>query len=318
MKKIFEAWNRGSSQGVVELTFFFHRRGTMLQQTFLGMLRKLLHQLLTGLPSVGGPLQTLCQEKAKWQGPPSNTWKWRIEELKPLFSSVLVEAAKIYRIRLLVDALDEASCGDSANCIQEGRDQTAQDIVSYLRVLNDKFIAQGSAASVCFSCRHFPIIGIKNGLEIVTENHNQIDLADYTYQGLNNRLNIRSEHDEEEIITILQDSIMSRASGVFLWAVLVLPIVASQYNGGHSLETIVENLNAVPNRLHDIYCHILTKEILNTERSKTMLLIAWIYLAKCPLTVTELRFALSSSDDSIRTNQRYLRESKGLYITMIR
>ena len=310
MKRIFQIFNDQTSQDVVQLAFFFHRRGTPLQQTLLGMFRTLLYQLLTQIPTMGGQFRTLCEEKRKWQEEPGKNWNWRVEELRPVFCSTLLAAAKHSKITMFVDALDEASHGDSTHAFDQDRDQTAQDIVSFLYEVNEKLVAQSAATSICFSCRHFPIIAVRNGYEIVVENNNHDDIVSYTHENLKNRLDIEAEPGAEDIIVSLREKIVSRASGVFMWVVLIVPLVASQYNKGYSLETIEKNLSAVPNGLHDIYQHILTREIYYEDRPKTLLVMSWIYLAGRPLSVPDLRFALASDDDSIHAGQNLLKESK--------
>jgi ankyrin repeat protein len=109
---------------------------------------------------------------------------------------------------------------------------------------------------------------------------------------------------------LLQRAISSKASGVFLWVALVIPVIAKQYNEGRALEKILEALEIVPSDLDTIYKHILTL-VDPALRNQTLHLMQWICLAERPLSLTELRFALASDDLSIHQFQESAEESTG-------
>ena len=87
---------------------------------------------------------------------------------------------------------------------------------------------------------------------------------------------------------------------VFLWACLMIPIVAKQYNDWISLDTILSTLRQVPSDLDDIYRQILADVVYTEKRPLTLLLMQWIFLAKDPLSVTQFRHAMTSNDSSVR------------------
>src|SRR5436190_17425038 len=151
MKKIFRLFSEWEDPNCVQLAFFFHRRGTSLQHTQIGMFRSLLHQLLHQLPSAGQEFYSLCDRKKRWQSDSGKDWNWRVEELREAFSSALLAAANACKVRIFIDALDEA--GDDA----------AQEIVSHLYDMHERLLQLDALVAVCFSCRHFPILAFQNG-----------------------------------------------------------------------------------------------------------------------------------------------------------
>jgi ankyrin repeat domain-containing protein 50 len=293
MKKIFRLFREFEDAKSIQLAFFFHRRGTSLQHTQIGMFRSLLHQLLKQIPSAGQAFYSLCERKRRWQGDSGKDWEWRLEELREAFSSTLLTTAKDHAVRIFIDALDEAG------------DDQAQEIVSYLYDMYEELFKLDAAVAVCFSCRHFPILAVNDGFEIVLEENNQKDIEEYASAELKKKMGNRGSS-----LDALRADIVSKASGVFMWVALVVPLVARQYNNGKSLETIRQTLNKVPSQLEEVYKHILTKVVDWDDRRQTLHLLQWIYLAERPLSVTELRHALASDDSVIKPAQYSCQKSK--------
>jgi ankyrin repeat domain-containing protein 50 len=298
MKKLFRLLNEWKDSNCIQLSFFFHRRGTPLQQTQIGMFRSLLHQLLSQVPAAGQEFYSLCDKKKRWQGGSGKAWDWRVEELREVLSSALIAAVKDHAIRLFVDALDEA--GDAS-----------QKVISYLYDMHEKLSKLEPRTAICFSCRHFPILAVNNGYEICLEDNNQEDIATYALAELRKQVLPDADFSGQGgILGVLQADVVNRASGVFMWVALVVPLVAKQYNSGKSLETIRQALQAVPSQLEEVYKHILTNVVDHDCRSQTLHLMQWIYLAEKPLSVMELCLAMVLDDSLINQGQYSCQESK--------
>jgi ankyrin repeat protein len=294
MKKIFQLCNEDADH--IRLAFFFHRRGTSLQRTQIGMFQTLLHQLLTQVPSAGTEFRSLYEDK-KRLGRFGMDWGWNVAELQQIFKSAVLIAAKSHSIRIFVDALDEAG------------EVPARRVVSYLYELNE-LLEPDAVTSICFSCRHYPIVTTNSGFQICVEDENHEDINAYVLSELENYILWQDQRPTRDV-EILRADISGMASGVFLWAVLVLPMVAKRYNKGESLETVQEALRKVPSDLGDVYQHILAEIVDPEDRAQRLHLMQWICLAERPLSLTELRFALASDDSSIRPSQYSCQESKG-------
>jgi ankyrin repeat domain-containing protein 50 len=282
----------------INLEFFFHGRGTTLQKTPIGMFRSLLHQLFTKTDSVRGPIRKAFQEK-KVFGEPGKGWEWQLKELQDLFFNGVTDVAKIQAITLFVDALDEAGS------------EVAEELVAYFHSLNDRLISSNGAARICISCRHYPVVALIPGLEIYVENENYKDISTFVHEQLNLRF-LAWEKDSTSInaCRALEDAIVKKASGVFQWASLIVPMVARWFNDGESLEKIHQMLARVPKELGAVYEHILENVIEARNRERTLHLMQWICLAERPLSVTELRFALASDDAYVQPSQLCCKDAK--------
>lgn len=233
-----------------------------------------------------------------FKGSSGKDWEWRVEELQEIFSSLLA-AAKTQSIVVFLDALDEAGS------------ETAPKIVTYLRQLYKKFGPE-RPTRIGFSCRHFPAIALKDGFEVRMEDSNQDDIVSYISKRLSEELDIGEDTDMElQNIISLQNHLVLRASGVFMWVALVIPLILPQYNNGEPWDAIYRTVDEVPQDLEEVYRHILTEVVHPLWRADTLYLMQWILFAHRPLSATELRFALASDDSVITPNQSSCAESNG-------
>jgi ankyrin repeat domain-containing protein 50 len=287
----------------VYLGFFFHGRGTMLQKTPIGMFRSLVHQLFARVRSVREPIQKAYQEKMVF-GEPGEGWEWQLKELQDLFFNAVTSIAGARPITIFIDALDEAGT------------KAAEELVTYFHDLNDQLADSNSATKICISCRHYPVVSLIPGLEICVENENSKDISTFVHDQLYSRV----EDWEIDLSSVkackeLEDAIAKRTLGVFQWASLVIPMVAKWLNNGESLEDIYQMLARVPEELSDVYEHILKNVIESHQYPRALHLMQWICLAKRPLSVTELRFAMASDDMYIHVSRISCKDAKGFVET---
>src|SRR6266536_2851958 len=104
MKRIYK---EDTTQSEIRLAFFFHRRGVQLQQTSIGMLRTVSHQLISQSAPARAVFRARYREK-KIFGRHGEDWDWHDVELRQVLKSALVVAAKSHAISIFIDALDEA------------------------------------------------------------------------------------------------------------------------------------------------------------------------------------------------------------------
>jgi hypothetical protein len=138
---------------------------------------------------------------------------------------------------------------------------------------------------VCFSSRHYPHITIKNGLELVLEGqegHTQ-DITNY----LESELKIGKSKVAQQIRDKLQD----KASGVFMWVVLVVDILNQEYDRGR-MHALKQRLQEIPGDLHELFRDILTRDLRNKD--ELVLCIQWVLFARQPLSPEQLYFAILS------------------------
>lgn len=295
MKRILESFEEQNSSKQIRLHFFFHRRGDPLQYTQIGMYRTILHQLLSQVPTARAKFRRLWEEKARYDG--RQNVEWRLEELRDILSSSVLHIADGNTVRIFIDALDEAGEGP------------AQELLSYFHRLNDDIRASEACISICFSCRKYPFFAPNGSLEICVDDENHKDIKAYISAEFKRQFDQETSHQSD--LDRLQADIGEKASGVFLWAHLMIPVIAKQYNDGEPPDSIQRKLVQVPSDLSHIYKHVLTRVVDVEKRPRTLRLMQWVFLAKWPLSVTELRHAMASDDSSVRPSQYSIKDSEG-------
>jgi hypothetical protein len=287
------------------LDFFFTRQGTPLQKTPLGMLRSLLHQLYSQDSSVRQTVRQAFKEKTAL-GKVGEAWNWHRKELEDLFQDAILRVASSRKVVMLVDALDEAGA------------EAAKEIVSYFHTLNDRLSSTNGSTRICISCRDYPVTATIPGLEVRVEENNQEDISSFIRDELHFILRREEVSSEVNAWSELKDDLLRKASGVFQWARLVVPLVIKYDSDGESLPYIRRQLLDVPEGLGAVYEHILKNVIEPRNRKRALHLMQWICLAERPLSTTELRYAMASDDMNVHLSQNYCKDAKDFVESDIR
>ncbi|KAK4189520.1 Pfs NB-ARC and ankyrin domain protein [Podospora australis] len=254
------------------ISFFFNARGEHLEKSTSGMYRSLLLQILERIPA----LQESVFESLGFITWTDGSHHWSIESLKELFEEA-VRGLGSSSVVCFIDALDE--CDDSE----------VRDMVSFFEHLGEVATETGVRFQVCFSSRHYPYISINNSLDLVLqeeEGHKQ-DIINY----VDSKLKIKHTKLAEEIRADLQ----GKASGVFIWIVLVVDILNKAYDSGR-IHTLRKILRDIPEDLHELFRDILTRDPHN--RGDLLLCVQWVLFAKQPLTPEQLYFAILADSES--------------------
>jgi ankyrin repeat protein len=255
---------------VLLISFFFHGRGTELQKTPLGLFRAFLYQLLSHAPNTLADLVQTFRKKCETIGQPGEKWNWHPRELQEFFEGSLPKVLERYSVFILVDALDE--CGE----------EIAVVLVKDFQYQVQKLVPTGSQFSICFTCRHYPILALDYGSEICVERENEQDIETYVRGELT-----KDGRSRDQIV----DTIISRAFGSFQWVFLVIKRVLELERKGKSIKIIKDEVQRLPQDLNDLYKELF-ESISQEERPHSLKLMQWIYFAVRPLTLDELRFAM--------------------------
>lgn len=236
------------------ISFFFNARGSNLEKSTIGMYRSLLLQLLENRP---GTQHILDKVTPGFQN--------NMGQLKRLF----VQAAKESTTICLIDALDECDVAE------------IQDMVSWF----DDITEAGIQISICFASRHYPHISIRTGLSVTLEDQDEHenDISSY----INTRLHIGNSRQSEQI----RQEIRGKASGVFMWVVLVVEILNTEYGKG-KIPKLRERLKQIPGDLHQLFHSILVRD--DEDQDELLLCIQWVLFAREPLTLNQLYLATNS------------------------
>lgn len=254
------------------LSFYFHARGESLEKSLEGMYRSLFVQLLDAVEELHSVLDKPRQVSANGQF-----------SLQKLSSLLFAAVAKLKNRQLycFIDALDEC------------KDSDMQQMIGFFRDLCDEATEEGVHLNVCFASRHYPALDIPTELQIVLEEaeEHQEDLSKY----------VRSQKFStgSKVQTIpadVQNDILSKANGVFLWVVLVVEILKKEFLGGR-IFAVKKRLKETPRDLSTLFKDIVQRDKQNID--EFLLCLKWILYAKRPLALQEFYFAmLAGIEDS--------------------
>ncbi|KAK1461968.1 hypothetical protein CCUS01_01558 [Colletotrichum cuscutae] len=247
------------------ISFFFNARGEHLERSIEGMYRSLLLQLFQGYPQLRSVLNERYSNQQEYEACPS------LEVLKDMFSEAVLSLGQL-RLTCFIDALDECD------------EQQVTDMVREFEDLAEEASEKGIAFRICFSSRHYPYIVIKRGATMTLENqpgHTQ-DMENY----VKSRLRINNP----TLVENIQLEHLEKAAGVFLWLILVVDILNTEYSqGGLALK---KRLVEIPSDLDALFKDILTRDSKKMEHM--FLCVIWILCAKRPLRPNEFYHALWS------------------------
>ena len=252
---------------VMCLAFFFNARGAAMEKSPLGLYRSLLYQLLDQSDTVLQEFYPLFEQKHVLFG---KKLRWESGQLSQLFhKAITTRLAK--PVHVFVDALDECE------------DNEVREIVRNFERSAVTAEKDGISLRICWSSRHYPHIGINRGLEVRMEDRNASDTNVYIEQEL--CLPAGYKH------TMLMERLVEKASGVFLWFVLVVRRLRKASDQGHNQSELENLLRRLPGRLEDYFAEILDA-MDPADQDQRMDLTSLVLCAFRPLKVAEVYLAL--------------------------
>jgi hypothetical protein len=261
---------RRTTTDKIIISFFFNARGHKLEKCTIGMYRSMLLQLLEQLSALQEVFNSLGL--AGWNG---NSYQWSIESLKDLFERAVLKLGRT-SLTCYIDALDE--CGE----------HQVRDMVSFYEQLGEQTTCAGIRFHVCLSSRHYPHITITKTLTLTLEGQEGHDQDIVSY--LDSELKIGRSKLAEQIRRDLQ----VKASGVFMWVVLVVGILNKKHDDGH-MHALQQRLRDIPGDLHELFRDMLTRD--QSNRDNMLLCIQWVLFATQALRPEQLYFAILSGHE---------------------
>ncbi|KAF5639448.1 ankyrin 3 [Fusarium tjaetaba] len=197
---------------------------------------------------------------------------WSVEALRALFEQA-VEGLGNSCVVVFIDALDE--CDESE----------IRSMVSSFKSLGNLSAAEGISFQVCLASRHYPHITMPKKIELVLEGQegHEKDIISY--------LDSELEIGDSKLAHEVRDLIKEKASGVFMWVVLVAGILQKKYDQGR-IHTLKQTLREILGDLHELFRDILTRDDVNKD--ELLLCIQWVLFARNPLKPEQLYFAIRS------------------------
>lgn len=258
-----EAQARSNNSAVV--SYFFNARGERLEKSTCGMYRSLLFQLLSKVPR----LQVVLDGSNLGNDAISNT-----ETLQSLFC-LAIEKLDNRPLICFVDALDE--CEDSEDQVRE--------MVNFFEDLGEHTVEKRIRFLVCFSSRHYPHITINKSVELILEaqqGHTE-DITKYIQSNL--------KAGKSERVDKLKTEVQEKSQGVFLWVVLVVPMLQKAWDRG-KVKSLRDCLQSIPDDLNKLFKDILCRD--TEDMQELVLCLKWLLYAGRPLKPEELYFGILS------------------------
>ena len=201
----------------------------------------------------------------------SSSREWRVEELQ----EICVNFIKSWRsspVFIFIDGMDE---GDPSQ---------TRKILDFWERLIAVASANGNDLRILLSSRHYPNISLQGCPEIVMEHHNMEDISTHVQNKLGS---VSSEQENRELISI----IVAKASGVFLWVVLVVEMMLRAEDEGETFGQKRWKLEQLPEELEELLVLIL-EGLSAQERLGILRILKWVALAERRLMSIEVCFAL--------------------------
>ncbi|KAL7901866.1 ankyrin repeat protein [Trichoderma sp. SZMC 28014] len=274
--------------GELIVSFFVHGRGTPLQKNLLGVFRALLNTMFTSFPEYLSQLTKSFMEQERRYGTyQENRWSWTQEELQEIMLKILTKGTSNRPVVIFVDAIDE--CGqDQAKCL-----------LKYFKNLMDIAEHEEAQVKICFSSRHFPLLGLDTISTISVEEKNDKDIRLVIRERLKQiQPGAKRQRIEKEILL--------KAQGGFQWMVLITAIVMDEITIGTKEEKLYKKITTTPEALDELYNNILSGATEAENRQMTKLF-QWVLFAERPLSAQELREALATDKDMTCTTVSELR-----------
>ncbi|OBS25981.1 hypothetical protein FPOA_06511 [Fusarium poae] len=256
------------------LSFFFTGRGTELQKSQEGMFRSLLCQMQSELPDALKALEDAFKWRQAAAGEADEAWQWPPGSLCQYLQRSLWVALSSRPVILFIDALDESGEENAKIIADEFNSWVQRASLGHLNPLH-----------ICFTCRHYPVLVFRGALEICVETENERDISMFVDRSLSSF----TETTGSNVAQYISDN----AAGVFLWASLVVDKVLKLERDRIGKETIEAEVRKTPPTLDEFYGELVQRMDLDAAE-----LIDWICFASRPLTLTELRWAITSSRTS--------------------
>ena len=266
LMKFLLANAKRSMKDRIVISFFFNARGEGLEMSTLGTYQSLLLQLLEQFPALQSVFDSLYLSNRG----NSAKHQWTVETLKTLLELAILRLGDSSLV-CLIDALDECDEGQ------------IRDMTSFFEHIGELAVSAGIRFQVCFSSRHYPTITIRKEIRLDLEGqdgHTQ-DIISY----LESELRIGQSKMAEQVRIDVQE----KASGIFLWVVLVVGILNKEYDSGHK-HALRRRVHEIPGDLHELFRDILTRDFLHRE--ELVLCVQWVLFARQPLRPEQIYHAI--------------------------
>ena len=268
----------GSSQLVIG-SFYFWYAGTSLQKSQVGLLRSLILDVLSKRPQLAIVLFPDLY-RSMLNGEVMDHEEVSFIELSKAFQTLVSSNLQGVKVCFIVDGVDE----------YEGEHNDICEIFSQAKASSTVKILLSSRPIP--ACVHAFTTCPQLSLQTLTEG----DIQKYVQDKLGQHALLkRMELAEKGATHRIVDSIMSKASGVFLWVVIVVRLVNIGLQDYDTVPRLLQRIDDLPPDLENLYDHMLRSMSPQNrvEGSKMLQLVLRSMLTHgdFPMTLLQLSFA---------------------------
>ncbi|KIW31483.1 uncharacterized protein PV07_03129 [Cladophialophora immunda] len=257
-------------KGLVRLAFFFNARGGEEERNAQGLFKTFLHQLVQESPAMTSRLLTHFRRKKAKVG--NRSIIWSPAELRDIFFDTIRFNSRT-PVEIFVDALDEC------------KEEEVRTIIAAFERCAAETVERGSRnIKICWSSRHYPHISIDHGFEIRVELENLGDITLYVQRHM-------ARSKRQQSFRSLEEKIVEKSKGVFLWAVLVVHRICKLADKGLPIARIEKVIHDLPSELSKLYSEIFSTLDPELAEDTANLMYLVLYAAR-PLDTDELRIGI--------------------------
>jgi hypothetical protein len=224
--------------------YFFWAPGRTLQKSFQGLLQALLYQLLSSHQWL---IETVVSEE-RWLTActTESELQWSVPELKMAIEACVQRVSTTRKILILVDGLDEL----------DGTDDDRHDMLDYLGRLPHL-----GPLKLCLSSRPWNIFAdYFQGLpQLQLQLFTRVDIEKYVRKSLSHSMRLQSSYLRNSGAgEKLVQTIVDKASGVFLWVRLVVQECVRGFRDGETIRTLERKVDSMPADLDGFFKRIIS------------------------------------------------------------
>jgi hypothetical protein len=270
-------------KSLIMASIYIWNSGTQMQMSYEGVVQSLLYQILHAQPDLMPIVFPHWFEVGALLGDrigKANRMVWVWEDLNEALRSTLVGAAKLHKIVVFIDRLDEFSGKPS-------------DMVSLITTLTS------SNAKLCVSSR--PWVAFEDAFgcrpHLRMQDLTQRDIKHYVTSQLKDKEGFKvMERVHARFCANLDHDVCGRSSGVFLWVVLVTFSLLEGLTDGENVVELQRRFDSLPSDLEKLFWSIL-KGLDKRKFSHACQLLKIYRYAESTLTVLDMSFADSVDGD---------------------
>ncbi|KIY04090.1 uncharacterized protein Z520_00782 [Fonsecaea multimorphosa CBS 102226] len=278
-RQLLKVW--GGDSEVVIASFFFWSLGNSMQRSQCGLLQSLIYSILQQRPNMISEVLPSLWQQLHHQ--PLNFFKslgaawhvWSVNDLRHILTALINQNESRLKFCLFIDGLDEFD-GDH------------REIADFCYRL-----CQNSNVKICLSSRPLMVFEEAFGSysHLRLQDLTRKDIERYVFDNLSNHPRCKISQDLSSQVLSLTEEVVKRASGVFLWVVLVVRSLQAGMTNHDTSSDLQKRLNELPLELDGMYSMMLQNIEPHFYQQQASRLLQLVYHAKGSLSMLGLSFA---------------------------